>query len=55
MPKNEPVPARVPTVRRRWLKSFAFGAAATLASRGLKPDLLPKVPANRFSFTSTLR
>ena len=44
MPKNEPVPARVPTVRRRWLKSFAFGAAATLASRGLKPNLFAESP-----------
>ena len=39
MRKNEPVPVPVPTVRRRWLKSFVFGAAATLAGRGLKPDL----------------
>jgi heme-degrading monooxygenase HmoA len=44
MPKNEPVPVRVSTVRRRWLKSFAFGAAATLAGRGLKPNLFAEGP-----------
>ena len=44
MPKNEPVPVQVPTVRRRWLKSFAFGAAAALAGRGLKPNLYAQSP-----------
>ena len=44
MPKNEPVPVRVPTVRRRWLKSFTFGAAATLAGQGLKPNLFAQGP-----------
>ena len=44
MPKNEPVPIRVPTVRRRWLKSFTFGAAAALTGRGLKPNLFAQAP-----------
>jgi heme-degrading monooxygenase HmoA len=46
MPKNEPVPALVPTVRRRWLKSFGFGIAATLAGQGLKPHLYAQNPLN---------
>ncbi|MSO22692.1 MAG: hypothetical protein EXQ58_05440 [Acidobacteria bacterium] len=44
MPKNEPVPVRVPTVRRRWLKSFGLGAAAMLAARGLNPKLYAESP-----------
>lgn len=44
MPKNEPVPVRVLTIRRRWLKSFAFGAAATLVGRGMKPNLFAQSP-----------
>ena len=44
MPKNEPVPIRVPTVRRRWLKSFGFGIAATLVGQGLKPHLYAQNP-----------
>ena len=44
MPKNEPVPVRVLTIRRRWLKSFAFGTAATLVGRGLKPNLFAQSP-----------
>jgi len=42
MPTNEPFPVCVPTARRRWLKSLAFGAAATLA--GLKPKLFAQSP-----------
>jgi len=44
MPKNEPVPVPVPTVRRRWLKSFGFGIAAALAGQGLKPRLYAQNP-----------
>ena len=44
MPKNEPVPVRVLTIRRRWLKSFAFGTAATLVGRGMKPNLFAQSP-----------
>jgi len=44
MPKNEPVPVLVPTVRRRWLKSIGFGIAATLAGKGLKPSLYAQSP-----------
>ena len=44
MPKNEPVPVSLPAARRRWLKSFAFGVAATLAGRGLKPNLYAQNP-----------
>ena len=44
MPKNEPVPVLVPTVRRRWLKSFGFGIAAALAGQGLKPLLYAQNP-----------
>ena len=44
MPKNEPVPVLVPTVRRRWLKSIGFGIAATLGGKGLKPSLYAQSP-----------
>ena len=39
MPKNEQVRVLVPTVRRRWLKSFGLGAVSTLMARGLNSIL----------------
>lgn len=44
MPKNEPVPVLVSTVRRRWLKSLGFGVAAALAGKALNPGLYAQSP-----------
>src|SRR5947207_1931467 len=44
MPKNKPVFLTTPTVRRRWLKSFGLGAAATLVGRGLNSNLYAQSP-----------
>jgi heme-degrading monooxygenase HmoA len=44
MPKNETVPVLVSAVRRRWLESFGFGIAATLAGKALKPSLYAQSP-----------
>lgn len=44
MHENDSVAVPVPTVRRSWLKSFTFGAAATLVGRGLKPNLFAQSP-----------
>ena len=35
MLKNEQVPVLIPTVRRRWLKSFALGGVSALMARGM--------------------
>lgn len=44
MSKSKPVPAPIPTIRRKWLKSFGFGIAAALAGQNLKPRLYAQTP-----------
>ena len=44
MHENESVAVPVPIVRRRWLKSFAFGTVVTLVGRGFKPSLFAQSP-----------
>src|SRR5262245_62576901 len=45
MRTNEPVTTSVYTLRRKWLKSFGFGFAATLAGQWLKPRLYAQASA----------
>ena len=45
MRTNEPVTTSVSTLRRKWLKSFGFGFAATLAGQWLKPHLYAQASA----------
>ena len=44
MHENESVAVLAPTVRRRWLKSFAFGAVVALVGKSLKPGLFAQGP-----------
>ena len=44
MLKNEPVPVRVPSARRRLLKSFGLGVTAIITGRGLNEKLYAQSP-----------